>query len=426
MFDSDSTIGPTRGKPFDDGHDELIARLRAKRERGRRRCEAQERPLSGASGKVATARVTKNLLHYPLARPPHAVRWSRRGGRLVGVLHEDDDGRPLAEIDVPASLRHHAPSQYDVDLLYRLLALTQEKQWRLEGDLAHLRAGESIDEERRRRLAGEPSLLSEGEYLALAAGGPKGLAPLERFKDMDRRGVDSEAAYARAFVCKPPRWRGHSEKMAGRKAFRVNLGAIRRAGELDGQVWLRFRSLRALVVALGRAPNRPGNFASIAQSLRFWSQARVTFRRWYEGRQRVEKAFEPFVADVEIRDGGGLVAVRLSSEFVATGRKYYAAVPLHPVPRSIGAFNLDHWLQAFPHGAMNRPERDLARLCAVLGFNVSDPSRASEQFGRALAAINREARAAGRPTWRCKGAGKRGTNVTFVPIEPPPERGEPG
>lgn len=317
--------------------------------------------------------LSKNFLHAPIIRPAHAApAWRRRfGQRWTARLH----GASLECSSVglpPPPQKPATPDRYDLDVLLRLgvLALRAEASTIHQGAL--VQGKYQIERQRRRRLKGD---------------------------DPD-----------------VPTWTSvydaGCEQRAGRQGYKRARKIYRRAG--TGQdVALTFKSMRALLAALGRAPSKVQNVAAVRNSLKLWSDVSVRFDKWRSvGGSKKPRGFAPFIAKLAMPlSGRGKVQVVLSADFVVTMRGgYKTKIPL-PLPlQSEGTLSLYLWLSAFEA----KPRQiGYGSLCAKLG--ITGPGwRAGRALYKTLATVNAHRARHGLGEYTLKPVAD-GTMIRFLP-----------
>ena len=315
--------------------------------------------------------INKNFCHYPLARHPAATpAWlNTRSGKWRGcVLHWHPESiEAIVILKLPSSALpqcpglERAPNRYDMDVLLRLSAMALVAQHGIRHQLA--------------KQAGKKAL--EG--------------PEDQFFFKSEIG---SMAYADAF-----------EKIDG-----------------VGDITLKFNSLRALVRALGRAPDAQSNRASVTSSLQLWRRLRVRHRRWHEPSRKVDKRFRPFIEKLQMpRSGRGPVLVKLSAEYMTTLTTYALKVPF-PLPlASEPALNLGLFLPLFlrrPKKPKTCPSYELQHVCEKLGIVGNQPWILYGRLGSALKLYNGHLKATKSPS-RYHATPRRGSKVRFVKTSRP-------
>lgn len=338
-----------------------------------------------AKTKSPFALFSRNFCNYPLARSaaatPRSMPRYSNGWRRHLVLHRHSRTKaPLVILILPFGDEPRAPGRFDVDLLLFLTAQASRARLGFVHTLA-LEAGRAaIDQAASRREA--KTLF----YQTHTEGHPQ-----DRFNAALRL---RPGEYERALGLVSGDPSRDAERWRGAVAYAEASKQLRRSRKILDDITLEFPSLRALICALGRAPNKPENFASVRASLEYWTRARIRYvGSWHASKGKRSLEFG-FIKRLTF-EPGGRVLVQLDPTFLASTLSYAAKIKL-PLPvGSEGTQNLHVLCRGWRAAALGERQWKLATLCQRLGIVGRWPSELRHALMRAVDAVNRYRRERG-------------------------------
>ena len=305
--------------------------------------------------------LNKNFALYPIVRSYEEADWVLRknGKKYDAWLHDN-----RVRLSLPADIVHQHP-----DILYSLNSST----WDV---LSRLTSWTAIE---------KPQLIH-----------------------------DLKMAEAKKKTITRPKRGDGNEEFSAADIMKMNASAAYASADIDYSVTatLQFDSTRNLIGNLGRADNRPGNYAAIRSALLILSHLEVKYFKWVtnngDGKtSKRERYFKPFIEKLEMN---GRITIKLRPSYMATtaqGTKYFVNVPIAAFRSEIAAA-LYTYLPTFtrqedpsPHSAIKSkcPVLALTTLADRIGIRDDEGWRIRKKLKYAITEVNKRYAALGGYVW---------------------------
>lgn len=348
------------------------------------------RRLKAKDARGAFVLLNKNLIHYPMLRSTSA--WEERDGFHVCELHPDPKtGDPRLILSLPADFDHpRAPSRFDLDVLLRLDALHRQAL----AEAIHKRAMQAGRSAIDRHAVGREKWERHGKKSALIKRRIGFKKYWDRVEAERRAGIRTGKEDAPDYV---PKNHPKHERDAGGRAYTL-MQAKLKGGSLGEESYasmaldfaektpLRFRSLYALVKALGRDTNSKRNYVAVLDCLVLWSELGADFTSWKRRKQASREHHLRFLqADFDER---GAIIIGFDKTWIEARGQYCARVALPLVLSSDAALNFSLWLGAFSGDTLDKTSRNFRSFCNTIGLTQEEPARLNFAFNGLLGQLS--------------------------------------